>query len=349
MDGISIRDGDGNIFEIDKSHIKNSKIVDSLGKRTITLNLGLKEVQLEVAELASEILLRNRDENVQKEFMNAITERIQEHEKVTSVGSKVLTTPQPIWYTKGKTRTADLIPTQKKQLGKGRHGSVFEHRENPSHVVKKVLPKQDDNLLREFKIGHTLTHPNLVKSHEIYIKDYPNTKKEKFKIKMDKVDGSTLSEQLILLTNEEVEKLITQSKDCCLYLFQNGVAWRDLTSKNIMIENNTRNLKLVDYGFWEEQKTPKDLTMKLLIGSMELTQNILLKSGMERNILLEVCFPEPFFDDKITDLIHSIRMDSYKTAFWFVRINSQLENMNKQEMENLLTNYFDQVIKLYRN
>lgn len=251
-------------------------------------------------------------------------------------------------YQKEAKGAPHIIPKNKeKLLGQGMYAKVHEHKNNPKLAIK-VIPNS-----HEYEIGAMLNHPVLAKSHELFIKEYPDDRPDKYKLVMEKVDGKSLAsfqQSADAIPKEIAIKLIEQAKECCIYLFQSNVYWKDVNDGNIFIENNTDNLRIIDFGHWDKEMNSEERVKHLLLGAMELTgwivgnSSCVKKDGVkDRERKKEIAFPEEFFDEKIG--VHQIlSVYSYLGDSWMKKITTKLKGMDQDQMKALISNYFDHVI-----
>ncbi len=121
-------------------------------------------------------------------------------------------------------------------------------------LVKKLKPEfagdrfYRDMYLKEYELGHELSHPNLV----VYRKMVDSS--EGLMIALDYVDGLTLEE---ILESEpqyfhkkgNLAKMVEQLLSCLDYLHQHQVVHLDLKPSNIMITHLNADVKVLDLGF----------------------------------------------------------------------------------------------------
>ncbi len=181
----------------------------------------------------------------------------------------------PISYNKGEIATKDLIPTGE-MIGQGFVERVYAYRPNPAQfVVKKSLWVTE----REYSIARRLDHENIVKVRALYEKRVPLTLSTFYKLWTDPVWGKALYERLWEKTyslwslfwdkmegnplsqfsgknlpSSIVAALLSQAKMASLYLYDQKIYSADLHGENMMITDNSYQLKLIDlgWGFFEE-------------------------------------------------------------------------------------------------
>ena len=144
------------------------------------------------------------------------------------------------------------------KLGEGTYASVYRislPSNNKKYAVKKLKSNSEDDIERfenEYKLMHTLNHPNLRKAYE-----YDKTNKQYL---MDYVDY-TLDDYIYSRALDENDKkdLIMQLCDGMIYLHQNGIMHRDLSFSNVMInESMTRpTLVISDFGLSKDIRNKK--------------------------------------------------------------------------------------------
>lgn len=239
-------------------------------------------------------------------------------------------------------------------LGEGSEGTVYVRRLQASHAIKKSFY----NIQNEYILGILLKHPNFNKTHRLYIKRYEETQKVrhpqlKYKLVMDKIEGVRLTEiygdQAPKLSDAVVKSLLQQAEDCCLYLFDQNIAWKDVNSKNIFVTEENQ-LKICDFGYWKKQTDPQKKTLSLLLGSIELVEWI-LKSAQSLpdhpSPNQDIVFPKECFDEQMIphehEHIYSIDDYKYKEEAWLQKIQQKLEKMTDKEKQDFLKNYFKKV------
>ena len=106
-------------------------------------------------------------------------------------------------------------------------------------------PLYESLLRKEFEIGKTLDHPNIVTIFEMY-------RDEKLGncLVMDYVQGRPLKAFFDEKPSPRVQdKVIREILDAMVYYHSNQVVHRDLKSSNILITDNCDNVKIIDFGF----------------------------------------------------------------------------------------------------
>ncbi len=162
-------------------------------------------------------------------------------------------------------QVAELVPGQKvgggrytliKFLGKGGMGIVWLAQDERlgETLALKLLPAQIsgdpvalDDMRRETLKSRRLTHPNIIRIHDIFESD-----QEPCFISMEYVDGPNLSGLRLqqpqrLFTWENLAPLVRQLCDALEYAHGEKVIHRDLKPANMMLDSRGR-LKLADFG-----------------------------------------------------------------------------------------------------
>ena len=139
-------------------------------------------------------------------------------------------------------------------LGSGGFSKVYRARrvEDGEIFAIKVLqrskndPKMREQFYNEAKIMSKLSHPNIVK----YFNLTQNTQSE-FLI-MEYIQGLTLKQMIQTfgkMKEEEAQKYFTQILDAIDYFHrETGLLHRDLKAENIMVNQKTNKIKVIDFG-----------------------------------------------------------------------------------------------------
>lgn len=143
--------------------------------------------------------------------------------------------------------------TLDKIMGSGKYGVVRKGTslKNPDfHVAIKVidmakLSSQFHSLIQEILTLKKIDHPNIVSIYEMF-KD-----NEKLYLVLEYVEGQELfdfvTERFKLMESEACE-IIGQLVKAIRYLNTLGICHRDLKPENIMINKETLQIKLLDFG-----------------------------------------------------------------------------------------------------
>lgn len=199
----------------------------------------------------------------------------------------------------------------KKILGQGEKAKVFTSRQD-SNLVEKISTSED--ISRDYLIGAQLDFPTIVKVKGLYIKEHhpvnetDNYKILKYKIFMEKIEGSTFHKLHDSLNEVEILKLLDEAKNTMLYLFEKKISWSDIHSNNIILTPE-KNLKICDLGQWKEEDDNLNLTKNLFVGAMEIVSGILhsyegYRSAQEKfkNLEYELKYSEKTTPEDIKNL-----------------------------------------------
>ena len=166
-------------------------------------------------------------------------------------------------------RIIDAAIQLKKFLGCGAAGDVYsaitlkpiDNIQQGSSVAVKIYKPQILNFLnqrqrieREFHVGYSQSHPNLMKTYHLGFDDI-NGEISPYLL-MELLEGMTLREYVKMhypLSENQIISLFQQlcSADLCLH--KAGLVHRDIKPENIMILNNGK-LKLMDLGVLQDPK-----------------------------------------------------------------------------------------------
>ena len=141
----------------------------------------------------------------------------------------------------------------KEKLGEGAFGSVRlgVNRQTGEKVAIKILEKNklkfEDKcrIEREIKILKKLRHPNIVHLYSII-----ETEKQ-ILIITEYIQGQELFHYILLkkkISEEEACYYFSQIVSGVEYLHKLKIAHRDIKSENILIDQNTKRIKLIDFG-----------------------------------------------------------------------------------------------------
>jgi calcium-dependent protein kinase len=140
-----------------------------------------------------------------------------------------------------------------KIIGSGKYGVVRKgtsiKNSNFNVAVKVIdmskLSSQFHSLIQEILTLKKVDHPNIVSIYEMYKDD------EKLYLVMEYVEGQELFDfisQRFKLLESEASEIIEQLVKAIRYLNTLGVCHRDLKPENIIINQNTLQIKLIDFG-----------------------------------------------------------------------------------------------------
>lgn len=147
-------------------------------------------------------------------------------------------------------------------LGKGNYGHVYKvkYKDDKYYALKKIVENPDDsnqkkNIMRELNIMSNIDHPNIEKFYGGFTDNFPSEKNNCYFFCLEFIDGKNLNDMILRCKakNEHINqglivlilKGILEGLD---YLHKKNIYHRDITPDNIMIENNTYNIKITDFG-----------------------------------------------------------------------------------------------------
>ena len=202
-------------------------------------------------------------------------------------------------------------------IGKGTFSKVYIGYKNTNpnikYAIKKIYKKTDHKYIKyvklEIDIMNKLNHQNIIKLYETI-----DTDKYVFLI-LELCDTDLYS----YINNNEIDEkttkfIIKQIIEAIKYIMDNNIVHRDLKPHNILINKETKQIKICDFGFAKEFKDT--LLSDTICGSPlymapELLQN--QKYNIKSDIwsigiiMYEIVMKDhPFKSNNISDLIHKI-------------------------------------------
>jgi serine/threonine protein kinase len=202
-------------------------------------------------------------------------------------------------------------------IGKGTFSKVYigykKHNSDYKYAIKKIYKKSDPKYIKyvnlEIEIMNKLNHKNIIKLYETI-----HTDKYVFLIlELCETDLYTY------INNNEINEndtrfIIKQIVEAIKYIMDNNIVHRDLKPHNILINKQSKVIKICDFGFAKEFKDT--LMCDTICGSPlymapELLQN--QKYNIKSDIwsigiiMYEIVMKNhPFKSNNISDLIHKI-------------------------------------------
>ena len=161
----------------------------------------------------------------------------------------------------------------KEKLGEGGFGSVRLgiNKQTGEKVAIKILEKSkltryEDKIRihREIEILKKVKHPNIVQLYSVI-----ETEKQIFLI-MEYIKGQELYQYILLkkkLSEEEACFYFQQIISGIEYLHKLKIAHRDIKSENILIEQNTKTIKIIDFGLSNTYGDKDNEILKTACGS----------------------------------------------------------------------------------
>lgn len=185
-------------------------------------------------------------------------------------------------------------------------------------AIKILHPYRKDRyqikmFIKEFKILNKLQHPNILKVYKI------GKKNELYYIVMEYIDGKSL--RLILNNNLEIFPdtifyILIKVGEGIKYIHSKKIVHNDIKPENIIVGNDLREVKIIDFGYAEKIGFFKKRTN--LIGGTEKYIAPERKKGMidlrsdiySYGILLEECLAYYDFYEEIYPVIFLAKSDS---------------------------------------
>ncbi len=140
------------------------------------------------------------------------------------------------------------------ELEKGGMGLVVKAQHphlNRPVVIKSILPEfiarpdMRQRLMREANILFELDHPHIVRVTDLIQEG------EQLYLVMQFIEGQNLKQRLLKngpFPASEAVRFLIQALDALSYLHARGIIHRDIKPQNIMLEQPTNQIKLVDFG-----------------------------------------------------------------------------------------------------
>ena len=161
-------------------------------------------------------------------------------------------------------RLADFnFDPQTDKLGNGKFGYVYKVtylKDNQIYALKIVKEAENDeeqmtNINREYHIMTNINHPNIEKCYGIFKEFYPIENQNCYFFILEFINGENLTQFLkrykSLKQNIDQKLIIIILKGILNgldYLHNQKILHRDISTDNIMIENERNNIKITDFG-----------------------------------------------------------------------------------------------------
>ena len=155
--------------------------------------------------------------------------------------------------------TLDARYTLGKKLGEGGYAVVKEAtgKIDGSSVAVKILnrkkmdKKHEDGLRHEVKIMMDLSHPHIVKAHDLF------EEPDNFYVVMELITGGELFDRIVRKTcykEAEARQLARTLLGAIKYMHDHNIVHRDLKPENLLLtsDKNDFDIKVVDFGFATE-------------------------------------------------------------------------------------------------
>lgn len=148
--------------------------------------------------------------------------------------------------------------------GAGRTGAVFLARRAgiDRTFALKLLPPAPDaeeeaRALREARVASRLSHPGIARVLEV------GRHQERLYVVMEHVPGPTLRELVEKggpMPSAEAAELVAQLADALGVAHRAGVVHRDVSARNVVVDDRSGRPRLVDFGLASEREAPQQLT-----------------------------------------------------------------------------------------
>ena len=119
----------------------------------------------------------------------------------------------------------------------------------------------------------SLDHPNIVKLYEVY------DMKDQYILIMELCEGGELFQRIAKkkVTLDKIPKIMRQLLEVLAYTHSKGVVHRDIKPENILINKETNEIKIIDFGI-ATVKTSPDTILKARVGTpYYIAPEVLLK------------------------------------------------------------------------
>ena len=256
----------------------------------------------------------------------------------------------------------------KEKLGEGAFGSVRLgiNKQTGEKVAIKILEKSklvkyEDKIRieREIQILKKLRHPNIVRLYSII-----ETEKQILLI-MEYIKGQELFQYILLkkkLSEEEACYYFNQILSGIEYIHKMKIAHRDIKSENIIIEQNTKLIKIIDFGLSNTYGDKDEEILRSSCGSPLYAPPEMLKGDIYKGSTVDtwsmgvvlyfmICGYLPFQDEDNTKLYKKIIEGKYTIPMHVSTQGRELLykmiNVNPRKRINLAKIKRHQWIRLY--
>ena len=196
-----------------------------------------------------------------------------------------------------------------KKLGEGAFGTVYavENSKGERFAIKsyKPLPPDFDEMIfgdatREFQIGQSLDHPNIIHSIDVFKFDSSNT--ETTNLVLEFVNGKTLDKvKKGSYSNQQLFSAASQLINAIQYALTLDLFHFDLHSRNVMLDDNAQ-IKIIDLAsFFSSQELQKYFS-RMVKSTAETKQTNAKKADIEHAAVHKYSKLEPGRVEKLAKL-----------------------------------------------
>ena len=225
-------------------------------------------------------------------------------------------------------------------LGHGTYGSVKKvlHKQLNEFRAMKIVNKKLHSSNNEIEILRKISHPNIVNIFEIF------EDKKKYYIMSEFCEGGELFSAISdkgYFTEFEASRIMKQLLETINYLHSINIVHRDIKPENIMLMQNGKDIKVIDFGTAIELPKRKKLT-KLIGTSYYLAPEVINKNYDEKcdiwsaGIILYIllCGYPPFNGPSNNDIYSAIQHSKllFKRENW-VNISKEAIGLVKKMLE----------------
>ena len=258
----------------------------------------------------------------------------------------------------------------KEKIGEGAFGSVRLgiNKQTGEKVAIKILEKlklkkieEKIRLEREIEILKKLKHPNIVQLYCVI-----ETEKDIYLI-MEYIKGKELFQYIILkkkLSEQEACTYFQQIINAIEYLHKLKIAHRDIKPENMIIEQNTKNIKLIDFGLSNYYGDKPNEMLSTSCGSPSYAAPEMIIGKMYRGggvdiwslgvvLYSMICGYLPFHDDSNQKMYTKITEGKYTVPGFVSKLGRELIhkilNINPKKRISIQQIRRDSWIKFYSN